>query len=153
MRYLYLSILALCTTFTAYSQYQIPVNLSDIKTDSCICYTEIKALIPDKCSEVKLTYNTIAHESVKYFTRCELLTYMPKSRPAGWAAYKLSATEKYPGYWVTGYGWFDTLTEADEMAEIIKKDYPEFCKCYGAQVPIWTVRLKYESTTIPEIGK
>lgn len=131
----------------------IKVDVADVKTDSCHCYTEIKELTPDQCKEVKESYGTIAYESFRYFTRCELLTYMPKSRPNGWAAYKLSPKENYPGYWVTGYGWFETLSEADQMAINIQKEYPEFCKCYGTVVPTWTIRFKYETTTIPKIGK
>lgn len=122
---------------------------SNYYLDSTKCYFEVKKLVPDKCLDVKETYGTIISISKKYYSRCELLTYLPKSRPVGWAAYKLASSEKFAGYWAIGYGWFDSIEEANKMSELLKTQYPEFCTCFGTEIPIWSERFKYIESTIP----
>lgn len=153
MKYLLILLSLFSGTICVSQDIKYQVKVSEIKTDSCYCFSEIKSLTPDGCGSVQISYKTKPAKSLRYFTRCELLTYMPESRPEGWTAYKLSPKEPYPGYWVTGYGWFETIEEANKMSQLIKQQYPEFCKCYGTVVPIWTERFKYEASTIPLIGK
>ena len=136
MKNLFLLISFICLFTPGFSQSN--------PSDSCICEPLVKPLSPEKCQPVKDSYGTSAVENIKYFVRVELLTNMPLSRPEGFSAYKISWAERRAGYWAVGYGIFDTVHEAELMAENIRQDFPEFCKAFAMQIPRYDIRIVYE---------
>jgi hypothetical protein len=111
----------------------------------------IAEITPDNCSEpnikelkrdTTLIDDIIHPQKVNstvggfWMARAELMVNPPETRPKGFMAIQLPATDKMAWYWVVGNAvQYKSKAEAAVGVKSLKKAHPEFCSTFSYYVP------------------